>query len=204
MTEAVQEAMKAIDGATSSKPDDAAKAVVASPGTIRKQNPAKQAVTKFFGGEPKDVALYVLNDVFLPAAKSMFVDMFEQGLERLVFGDTMDDRRRRRISGGNQSVRYDKISTQQSGRTLSRQARRNHDFDQIVYNTREDAESVLSHMYDYLDRYGVVRVSDLYALSNLTSEFTDRGWGWTDLRGSHIVTLREGSIIDFPPPVEIR
>lgn len=201
MTEVIQDAMSVINGDASDK--SASKvAVVSTPGSIQKPNPAKQAVTKFFGGNPKDVAWYVFNDVFVPAAKMMFVDMFEQGIERLVLGDTMADRKRRHISGGRTS--YDKISMQQSGRTLSRQARREHDFDQIIYKSRSDAESVLSHMYDYLDRFGVVRVSDLYALSDVTAEYTDRGWGWQDLRGSHVVSLVDGFVIEFPEPMEIR
>lgn len=205
----VADAMSAISG-TSSQPaeptDGVSKAVVTNPVTLKKQNPARKIATKFFGGDPKDVALYLVNDVLLPAVKSTFVTMFEEGLERLVFGDTMADRQRRRITGvrGN-GIAYDKVSAQrQGGRIISRKARITHDFDQLVYQTRQEAESVLSHLYDYLERYGVVRVSDLYDLSDATSNFTDRGWGWTDLRGSRIVAIREGYIIELPDPVEVR
>lgn len=87
---------------------------------------------------------------------------------------------------------------------MSRKARANHDFYEIIIPTRPEAEAVLEGLFALLDEYEVASVADLYEMVGESSQFTDRNWGWTDLRGSDIRRVREGYLLDLPRPEDIR
>jgi hypothetical protein len=93
-----------------------------------------------------------------------------------------------------------KRATQQA-RTLSRQARAQHNLADLVIPTRSEAESVIDRMYDIMSRDGMVTVADLYVLTNVRPDMTDVKWGWTNLRGARAVgNERRGYMLSLPEP----
>lgn len=62
---------------------------------------------------------------------------------------------------------------------------------------------VLEVLSDLAERYEVATVADLYDAAGLSSDYTDRKWGWTDLRDAQIVRVRTGYLIQLPPPVPL-
>ena len=50
----------------------------------------------------------------------------------------------------------------------------------------------------YLDRYGVVSVSDLYDAVGEVPEMMDTKWGWTDLTGACVQRCSDGYLIRMP------
>lgn len=169
----------------------------------------------FIGGDAQNVWQYIAMDVMVPAAKDMVSDAVSQGIERMLFGESFRGSSRRR--GGSSGGRgpgytdYNRMSSpsrhtreRESGRSISRHARANHDFDEIVLATRIEAETVLERMDDLIDRYGVCSVSDMYDLVDLTGDFTDEKWGWTDLRDSGVRRDRDGYVIKLPPTEPIK
>jgi len=66
--------------------------------------------------------------------------------------------------------------------------------------SREDAEEVLQQMYDILDQYNVVTVSEFLELVGLPDEYTDRNYGWTSSREFQVRRVRDGYVIDLPEP----
>lgn len=81
---------------------------------------------------------------------------------------------------------------------MSRQARAAHDFDEIVLETRGDAEIVIEKLRDTLAQYDVVTVADLYDLVGITGSFTDNKWGWYNLRDARVSPVRGGYLLDLP------
>lgn len=178
--------------------------------TTGKVSQKKDPVKKFLGGDLKDVGSYMANDVMIPAARNMAMDMvgvvldiLKQGAERMLYGESMDDRRRSRLGGRPSYISYGKASQGGNMRVITPRARQQFDFDEIVLENRTDAEEVLSQMNDLVDSYGVVHVSDLYDLVGITSQYTDRGWGWTDMRGSSVQATRNGYLINLPRPIPL-
>jgi hypothetical protein len=55
-------------------------------------------------------------------------------------------------------------------------------------------------MYDLLDRYQHVSVSDLYNLLDLTPAYTDANWGWYDLSGAKVRRISSGYLLDLSQP----
>lgn len=81
---------------------------------------------------------------------------------------------------------------------LSRQARANHDFGEIILATRAEAEDVLEQLRELINQYEIATVSDLYQLVGHTGEFTDDKWGWDDLRSASIRPIRGGYLLNMP------
>lgn len=153
------------------------------------------------------VGSYVVGDVVIPSLKTLIQDVVVQGIERSLFGEA---RPRSLGSGGMRTnyTSYNRMSQPSPSRfdeprTISRQARSNHSFDEIILESRGEAEDVLGRLIDAIDQYDVVTVADLYDLVGLTSSFTDNKWGWNDLRSASIRRVRAGYRIELPRTMEL-
>jgi hypothetical protein len=180
--------------------------------TVRRKKPLRKKFSEvFIAGSAKTAVGYALWEVLLPAAKDTVVEVITQGVEKLFFGDS----RRRGTpppqSGPTGYVSYNRYSGPMGGsrmmtsaqRVMSRQARARHDFDEIVLESRTDAEEVIDRLFDLVSRYESATVSDLYELVGLSSSHTDHKWGWTDIRGAGVSRSRDGYVLDLPEPVPL-
>lgn len=107
-------------------------------------------------------------------------------------------------SGGS-GIRYDTIRTGAStgGGVKSRRTNTVYEYENVVFEDYADAEEVLDHLYDCLEQYEKVRVFDLYDLAGVAAKSTDRDYGWTDLRGTHIISVKEGWVIELPRAIPL-
>jgi len=160
----------------------------------------------FFGGEFRGASKYIAGDVLLPAFRNLLVDATTKGVERVVYGETMQSRRRSVDYGPR--VQYNNPLSMQRDRARlpdqpirSRQPRR--DLNDFVLASREDAALVLERLIDILDKYEVASVADLYDLTGLPSSHVDNKWGWTYLNNAEIRQVRNGYLLDLPPTEEI-
>lgn len=149
----------------------------------------------FLSEDSGTVMSYVVMEVMLPAAKNMISDMVSQGVERMLFGDS-----RPRSGAGNRPgyTSYNNVSKPAQPRTMSKQSRATHDFNDIIFASRGEAEDVLDTLRALINQYDVATVNDLYDLLGLTGEFTDAKWGWFDLRSASIRPTRGGYLLDMP------
>lgn len=197
------------------QPDDEPKKiekVVTGEVVTRKKPLGRKIFGTFFGGDAKGVAGYIVMDVLLPAAKDAIADAFSQGIERMLFGEVRSASRRtgHRPAGTAGYVSYNRFAQQsptqgrrEEPRSVSRRARGQHDFDEIILATRAEAEEVIDRLFDLVSRYEQATVSDLYSLVDISGNFTDEKWGWTDLRGAGVTRIRDGYLLDLPKPVQL-
>lgn len=173
----------------------------------RKPSMIKRIRGVFLGGDSQSVKDYVILEVLVPALKDTIADAVTGGIERMVFGDNARPGRRNRgtnygpqnpnqfnyagISARNQVVG----GTRPGPRMLSPQAQVTHTFDEVIYPSRSDAEAVLAQMFDLLDQFEVVTVSDFLELSGISGQFTDHRFGWDDLRDVRAHRTRGGGYI---------
>lgn len=169
----------------------------------KSKSKARQIAEIFVGGDLKETAEHVRDDVAIPALKNFLYDSLSEGLQRLLWGETKNDRRRnsthRDYVGYSRRARESR-PTQQTSTRYSRVAQ---GFDDVVLATRTEAESVLSRMYDLIDNYKMVTVAEFYSLVGISAEFTDENWGWRDLRSANIQHIRDGFRINLPKPEEL-
>lgn len=178
------------------------KRVTTSEPIRRKKSLGSKFKDTFFGGDGRTAIQYVWFSVLIPAAKDALAEAGAQGIEKLIFGES---RRQRNAppSGplGHVSYhRYSRAGHSEPPRQISQRARSQHDFDEIVLSSRQEADEVVDRLYDLVSRYDEASVADLYELVGMRSTHTDHKWGWRDVRGTGTVKVREGYLISLPEP----
>lgn len=182
---------------------------VVSGKVIKKQRSFGQKLSEtFFGDDTRSVGDYILHDVLIPAMKSTLSDMVGGGIEMLLFGERKSSSRSRMFRDRDRSyVPYNRMARRDDfsddRRYMSRSARSRHDFDDIILETRGEAEDVLSHMVDLIEDYGVASVGDYYDLLGIESNFTDNKYGWINVADGYVDRVRDGYCIRLPRPREI-
>ena len=177
---------------------------------VRRKKPLGKRVKEFFiAGDAKSVWGYVVGDVLLPAAKDTIVDATSEYVQRMMFGESRH-RRPSSSRGPNGYVSYNRYSPSSRSsagqdrldqrREVSRRARASHNFDEIILETRGEAEEVIDRLFDLISRYEIATVEDLYELTGISGNYTDRKWGWTDIRGAGVSRVRSGYLLDLPRP----
>ena len=188
-------------------------------GSVKKQKKSfsKKMAETFLEDDTRSVGSYIFHDILIPAGKSLICDIVGWGgfAEMMLFGDNRGRRNSGsssiRRDGGRTVVNYGAYSRDSSRqpvrndprdrqREISRTGRARHDFDEIVLETRGEAEDVLALLVDLTVDYGMASVADLYDAVGITSNFTDNNYGWTELRNATVSRVRGGYLINLPRP----
>jgi hypothetical protein len=135
--------------------------------------------------------------------KDLILEMVQETLTKLVRGDSYR-RRNSPYSGSTGYVDYSRRFARPSPdprdqpRVLSPGARARHDFDEIVLQSRPEAEEVIAQMFEIVSRYDTATVADLYELVGVRSSHVDHKWGWSDMRGAGVARVRDGYLLELP------
>lgn len=178
------------------------KPIVKKGSVTKKKRTVFDKFKESFLGESENLGDYVLYDVLVPAFRDTLSDMGFGIIERL-FGNGRS--RHYRSSNivrdrGRSYVSYnDTRRGRDDRRAIDRSSRARHDFDNVVFTNKWEAEDVLAHLVDLIGEYGAATVRDFYELSNIEAEYTDDNYGWTNLRDAFVDRTRNGYIISFPP-----
>ena len=183
------------------RPEKVIKQVTTNPVTLQNKSIGKRFKELFIGADASSVWQYVAYDVLVPAAKDMIQDAVIGGVERVLFGESASGRRSYRPAG-NGYTNYNKFSSGNKAepRRMTARGRARHDFREVVFATRPEAEATLADMYDLLSQFDMVSVGDLYGLCGVTATFADQKYGWSTLQGSRVIRAGNGYIIDLPSP----
>ena len=157
---------------------------------------------KFFNSvisdEAGNVKNYILGDVLIPALKKAISDVVTNGIDMILYGETGHTKK----SGS--KVSYVSYYDDERRRNYNNNYRAaGYDFDDLVFESRGEAEIVLDNMYGILDRYHRVTVADLYDLAGTPGRYTDNKYGWTNLSTASVVRIRDGYVIKLPKAVAI-
>lgn len=174
-------------------------------GTVRtKKNDGRKLLDMFFTEDAANIKSFIVMDVLVPTFKKALYDIFEGSLNMALFGG--------RGNGGRRPT-ADKVSftdyngrSRRDERTYSRsRTTSGYSYDDIILESRGEAEAVLSRMDEIMEEYEIVRVADLYDLVGITGEHTDNKYGWTNIRNAEIERLRDGGYrIKMPRALPIR
>jgi hypothetical protein len=190
--------------------------------TQKKKPLGKRFTETFFGGSLVGTWRYLWQDVLVPALQNLFIDAVRGGTERLVFGERVTGRYRPPEPGRpiinygqhyNASSVYKGYPTEpvtqprRSGRSFENPIFVPQDYTengvlkhQTLDDAKHDALNVLSSMADYLGRYQQVTIGDFNDFVGETGEFTDIKWGWLNLATANVTRVREGWVLNLPPP----
>lgn len=159
--------------------------------------------TKMFKGfiseDAKDVKSYVFGDVLIPAIKKAISDIVTDGIDIILYGESRGKRGRSTADRVSYRNYYDRNDSYRRPAP----SYNDYSYDNIILETRGEAEEVLARMDELMDTYGLVRVADLKDLVGITGTYTDNKYGWTNIRSAEVIRVRDGFTIKMPRAVVI-
>lgn len=179
----------------------------------------KQAL--FSVDEEVNLKDYIIFDMLLPTVKDFIADIFHNSTDIIFYGRRNPDRRRsdfggyyRRAGGPNTYISYeqfyrDRVNGSKDTRRDDRGAPNRISNTDVMFDTREQAEEVLSLCASQIMEFGRVRVADLYEWSGVSGgDFVENDWGWYNVSGARIRYIRdrgsEGWLLEMPRAVSLK
>ena len=167
-----------------------------------KKNEMRKLTNVFISEDASNVKNYIIMDVIVPAVKKALYDLVVGALDITLYGGRGNGKR---PSADKVSYRdYNSISKSGDRSYGESRTTSGYSYDDIVVETRGEAEAVLSRMDEIMEEYEIVRVADLYDLVGITGDYTDNKYGWTNIRNASIVRVRDGYKINMPRAIPIR
>lgn len=172
-------------------------------GKVRKQSLVKKFARYIVEDTIESARERTLADIIVPGVKTLIFDAFTDTLDLVLFGGSGEvSRGSRRRSNGRREGRtsYDRYYDEKDRRGRSRESYRElrNDPDDIILNTRREAQDVLEELDYMIHKYGQASIADFYDIVGVTSEFTDNHYGWTSIRDAGIRPVRDGFLIVLP------
>ena len=153
-------------------------------GTIRKENGFQKIARSFVPEDLTAVGNDILSQIVIPHLKKMALDSFT----RFIGMDVRDTgQSSANFYDYNRKSRDNSKSNVRDYRTDP--AKNGVNYADITYDSYAKAQSILSAMDDILQQYGIVRIGDLYDLSDQTASSSSVwNYGWSNLRDAEVVT----------------
>lgn len=188
------------------------KKVIAGTAVTKKKGVGRRFKEVFFEDNADRIGEYLIMDVIIPGSKDLLMNLGSTFLERILFGEV-----RPRIANGRPTGilgtlgrnNYQPAGRPQTPRStstaiqLSDQARRSHDFGDIIIPDRGSADLVLMEMQQQILEYKVCTVAELLNLVGVTESFVDNEWGWYSLEGAHAKRVANGYRLILPPTEQL-
>lgn len=166
-------------------------------GTVKskKKNGIDRLKDNFISEDAANIKTYVVMDVLIPAVKKAICDIVKNGVDMILYGESGRSSRR-----PSEYVSYDRRYLDRGDPRFYKadRARIGYSYDDIILETRGEAEDVLARMDELIEIYGMVSVADLYDLVGITGNYTDNKYGWTNIRNAEPVHVRDGYMLRLP------
>ena len=163
--------------------------VVSGKVKTRKKTKASKFTDAFVSENSGGVMEHTVMDILVPAIKNTVLDIVWDGNNR--------------PNSSYVSYRSYSDNSRRDDRSYTR--RSVYEFDDILLESRGEAEDVLDSLDAIIDDYGSATVADLYELVGITGNYTDNNYGWKNLRNADIIRVHGGDyMIRFPKVVPIK
>lgn len=174
--------------------------VVTGAVNVKQKKGVSKIAEAFFGNEEEisEIKNRVVYDTVIPTIKDIFLDTLA----------TLLGVNRSRFSSGGRRITAERVSygkyyeDSRSSRPPVRSVTA-FNTDDVVFDQNGDAEYVLDRMFELLEKYGVVRVTDFYDLAGVSVDYTASKYGWTSLKNTRVIRTRDGYIVDLPRSMPI-
>ena len=127
----------------------------------KKKNEAQKFADTFISEDIANVKSYILMDVLVPALKKAISDVVTNGIDMILYGEPGRTKKSTTASKVSYRSYYDRTSDRDD---YISSRRRGFEYEDIILETRGEAEEVLMRMDELIDTYGIVSVGDLYDL----------------------------------------
>ena len=164
-----------------------------------KKNEGRKLASMFISEDAANVKSYIILDVLIPAMKKAILDIVTDGADMILYGGKGGKRK----SGNKISYRSYYDDKKDDYRGSDYRSRGRFDYDDLVFDSREECETVREQMVDLIDTYGFVTVADMYDMAGLQAPYTSNKYGWTNIRTAETVRGRDGYMLKLPKAMPI-
>ena len=163
----------------------------------RKKGIIEKTIDMFLPEGKTSLKDMIIEDIIVPTTKNIISDI----VNSVLFGEAG----RSRSSGNSRSrVSYSSYYNKDDSRRDTKPTRSFSDsYDDIILETRGEAELVVDRMREYIDSYGIVTVAELYEFIGVTKDYTTRNYGWTNLDTARVNRVRDGYLLVLPQAMPI-
>lgn len=167
---------------------------------VRPKSGLHKLTDVFISEDAANVKSYIVMDVLVPAVKKAISDIVRDGIDMILYGESKGHN-----SSSSSYVSYRDYSRRDEDRFRDRDRdRRGYNHDDIVLESRGEAEEVITRMDELIETYGVVSVADLYDLVGKTCEYTDNKYGWKNVRNAEPIRVRDGWMLRLPKALPLK
>ena len=167
--------------------------VVSGTVTTKKKTGVSKFADVFMPEDINNVKSYILQDVLIPAAKKAISDV----IDMLLYGESGRNKKTSTASKISYRSYFDSSSNRRD--PSSARIRNGFEYDELLFDTRGDAEAVLDGLDEALSKYGVVSVGDLYDLADVsTNNYMVNEYGWSDIRCAAVVRVKDKYMLKLP------
>lgn len=169
-------------------------------GTVKtkKKSELRKFTDVFISEDVESVKSYIILDVLVPAVKKAISDIVTNGIDMILYGENGSNAKKSTASKVSYRSYYDRQRDDRMDRRPVPRQVGGYNYDDIILESRGEAEEVLSRMDELVETYGMVSVADLCDLVGATCKYTDNKYGWTDIRSAHVIRTRDGYMIKLP------
>ena len=179
-------------------PEKKVESVVTGGTTQKKRGRLRRFADALVSEDASNVKSYIFMDVLIPKIKEAISGMVTGSIDMILYGGNRSSKK-----SPASKVSYRSYYDMREERSTVR-AKDNFDYDDIIFDTRGDAEAVLQSLEDIIDQYGVASVGDLYDLADIsTTNYTINKYGWKNLRSAEVIRVRDGYLIKLPKALPI-
>nr|DAX25818.1 MAG TPA: hypothetical protein [Caudoviricetes sp.] len=171
---------------------------------VKRESTARKVVGEIIKEDARSVGETVLWDVIIPTVKNLISDTVTRGIESMLYGDSRPRSRNNYsdYSGYSRPKGSRDRPVERRERRSARQAEPERN--EIIFDTRSDANDVIDRMSDIIDQYGQASLADLNALIGASSNFIDDNWGWTDMGSFNVRQVRDGFMLTHDEPQSLK
>lgn len=166
----------------------------------KKKTEVRKFADTFISEDISNVKSYILMDVLIPALKKAISDVVTNGIDMILYGETGKTKKSTTASKISYRSYYERDNDKDD---YISSRRRGYDYDDVILESRGEAEDVLMRMDELIDVYGIVSVGDYYDLVGIQGDYTSEKYGWTNIRNAQVVRVREGYMIKLPRALPI-
>ena len=172
---------------------------------IKRESTARKVVGEIIREDARSVGETVLWDVIIPTVKNLISDTVTRGIESMLYGGDSRPRSRTSYSDYSGYSRPKGNRDRSADRRERRSARQvEPERNEIIFDSRSDANDVIDRMSDIIDQYGQASLADLNALIGASSNFIDDNWGWTDMGSFNVRQVRDGFMLTHDEPQSLK
>ena len=161
----------------------------------KKKSGVSKFVSGFIADDAQSIKSYLFKDVVVPTIKKTITDI----VDMILYGGKHKSSRTPAARVSYRSYWDDPRDTRREPVTVQP-----YDYDDIILETRGDAEEVLDQLNSMIDTYKIASVADLYDLVGISGSWTNNKYGWTNLANADIIRTRDGYQLKLPRALPIK